>query len=132
MDAAAERNTHVRLEALPQKPGQGGARWPKVSQWQEGQRCLVTDADPVDADRGAGEAAGRAGRRGGRWLPSASRPPVRPARGSEISQPFYRVLMGKVFNLLVQAVLLPGIWDTPMRVSSCFGADVAARCVRAA
>ena len=30
----------------------------------------------------------------------------------EISQPPHRVLMGKVFNLLVQALVLPGIWDT--------------------
>jgi dolichyl-phosphate beta-glucosyltransferase len=30
----------------------------------------------------------------------------------EVSQPFYRVFMGKTFNLLVQALLLPGIWDT--------------------
>ena len=38
----------------------------------------------------------------------------RALRGSrvEISQPIYRVVMGKVFNLFVQALLLPGIWDT--------------------
>jgi len=30
----------------------------------------------------------------------------------EVSQPIYRVIMGKTFNLIVQAVLLPGIWDT--------------------
>lgn len=38
----------------------------------------------------------------------------RAKRGSqvEVSQPVYRVLMGKVFNLIVQAVLLPGLWDT--------------------
>lgn len=38
----------------------------------------------------------------------------RAKRGSriEVSQPIYRVLMGKTFNLLVQAVLLPGLWDT--------------------
>jgi len=38
----------------------------------------------------------------------------RAKRGSEVvvSQPFHRVLMGKVFNLLVQLVVLPGFWDT--------------------
>jgi dolichyl-phosphate beta-glucosyltransferase len=38
----------------------------------------------------------------------------RAKRGSEVvvSQPFHRVLMGKIFNLLVQAVALPGFWDT--------------------
>jgi dolichyl-phosphate beta-glucosyltransferase len=38
----------------------------------------------------------------------------RALRSSKIlkSQPFYRVAMGKTFNLLVQALLLPGIWDS--------------------
>jgi dolichyl-phosphate beta-glucosyltransferase len=38
----------------------------------------------------------------------------RAKRGSqvEISQPAHRVLMGKIFNLLVQVVVLPGFWDT--------------------
>ena len=30
----------------------------------------------------------------------------------ELSQPVYRVLMGKTFNLIVQALVLPGLWDT--------------------
>jgi dolichyl-phosphate beta-glucosyltransferase len=38
----------------------------------------------------------------------------RALRSSKVlkSQPFYRVAMGKIFNLLVQALLLPGIWDS--------------------
>ena len=38
----------------------------------------------------------------------------RAKRGSkvEISQPAHRVLMGKIFNLIVQIVVLPGFWDT--------------------
>jgi dolichyl-phosphate beta-glucosyltransferase len=38
----------------------------------------------------------------------------RAKRGSkvEISQPAHRVLMGKIFNLIVQVVVLPGFWDT--------------------
>jgi dolichyl-phosphate beta-glucosyltransferase len=38
----------------------------------------------------------------------------RAKRGAEIeiAQPPHRVLMGKVFNLIVQALLLPGLWDT--------------------
>jgi dolichyl-phosphate beta-glucosyltransferase len=38
----------------------------------------------------------------------------RAKRGARIehSQPFYRVLMGKIFNLIVQALILPGLWDT--------------------
>ena len=42
----------------------------------------------------------------------------------EVAQPIYRVLMGKVFNLIVQAVLLPGIWDTQCGFKL-FRADVA-------
>jgi dolichyl-phosphate beta-glucosyltransferase len=30
----------------------------------------------------------------------------------EVHQPLHRELMGRIFNLMVQAVLLPGIWDT--------------------
>jgi dolichyl-phosphate beta-glucosyltransferase len=37
----------------------------------------------------------------------------RAKRGArEVDQPLYRRAMGKTFNLLVQALLLPGIWDT--------------------
>ena len=107
MDAAAERNRHVRLEALAQNRGKGRALAEGVAA-ATGSEVLVTDADlstPIEEleklqarlDQGAGVAiASRALR--------ASR--------VEVSQPIYRVLMGKVFNLLVQVVLLPGIWDT--------------------
>jgi dolichyl-phosphate beta-glucosyltransferase len=107
MDAAAERNPLVRLEALPRNRGKGRALAEGVAV-ARGAQILVTDADlstPIEEleklraelDRGAGVAiASRALR--------ASR--------VEVSQPIYRVLMGKAFNLLVQAVLLPGIWDT--------------------
>jgi len=30
----------------------------------------------------------------------------------EVSQPYHRVLMGKIFNLIVQLLVLPGFWDT--------------------
>jgi dolichyl-phosphate beta-glucosyltransferase len=38
----------------------------------------------------------------------------RAKRGSrvEISQPAHRVVMGKIFNLIVQLAVLPGFWDT--------------------
>lgn len=29
-----------------------------------------------------------------------------------VHQPFYRELMGRIFNLMVQAMALPGLWDT--------------------
>jgi len=107
MDAAAARRADVRIEVLPHNRGKGRALAVGVEA-ARGDEILVSDADlstPIEEldklqaalQRGAGIAiASRALR--------ASR--------VEVSQPFYRVLMGKGFNLIVQAVLLPGIWDT--------------------
>jgi len=119
MDAAAERNRSVRLEALPRNCGKGRALAEGVAV-AKGSEVLVTDADlstPIEElpklqaelDRGAGVAIASRAVKGSRV---------------EISQPFYRVLMGKAFNLLVQAVLLPGIWDTQCGFKL-FRADVA-------
>lgn len=119
MDAAAARNPSVRVEALPHNRGKGRALAVGVAA-ATGAEVLVTDADlstPIEEldklqaalDSGAGVAiASRALR--------ASR--------VEVSQPVYRVLMGKGFNLIVQAVLLPGIWDTQCGFKL-FRADVA-------
>ncbi len=107
MDAAAGRHDGIRVEALPQNRGKGRALAVGVEA-ARGDEVLITDADlstPIEElDKlqaalhdGAGVAIGS------RAL-HASR--------VEISQPVYRVLMGKGFNLIVQAVLLPGIWDT--------------------
>ncbi len=107
MDAAAERAPFVRIEALPRNRGKGRALATGV-EVATGEQILVTDADlstPIDEldklraalTNGAGVAIASRARRGSRV---------------EISQPIYRVLMGKTFNLLVQALLLPGIWDT--------------------
>ena len=107
MDAAAARNSKVRLEALPANRGKGRALAAGVAV-ARGQKVLVTDADlstPIEelekldaaVQAGAGVAIGSRAVKGSRV---------------EIAQPIYRVVMGKVFNLIVQAVLLPGIWDT--------------------
>ena len=107
MDVAAERNRSVRLEALPQNRGKGRALAEGVAA-AGGAEVLVTDADlstPIEElEKLRAELANGAG------VAIASRA----LRGSrvEIAQPAYRVLMGKAFNLLVQVVLLPGIWDT--------------------
>jgi dolichyl-phosphate beta-glucosyltransferase len=119
MDAAAERNRFVRLEALPRNRGKGRALAEGVAV-ARGSRILVTDADlstPIEEieklraelDKGTGVAIGSRALRASRV---------------EVSQPIYRVLMGKAFNLLVQAVLLPGIWDTQCGFKL-FRADVA-------
>ena len=119
MDAAAERNRSVRLEALPQNRGKGRALAEGVAA-ASGAEVLVTDADlstPIEEiDKLRAELSKGAG------VAIASRA----VKGSrvEVSQPVYRVLMGKAFNLLVQAVLLPGIWDTQCGFKL-FRADVA-------
>ncbi|GAC1504767.1 MAG: glycosyltransferase family 2 protein [Candidatus Dormibacteraceae bacterium] len=106
-DAAAARNPSVRVEALPRNRGKGRALAEGVAM-AKGPEILVTDADlstPIEEleklraslHNGAGVAIGSRAMRASRV---------------EIAQPLYRVLMGKVFNLLVQALLLPGIWDT--------------------
>jgi dolichyl-phosphate beta-glucosyltransferase len=107
MDAAAARNSSVRVEALPHNRGKGRALAVGVAA-AKGDEILLTDADlstPIEEldklqaalDGGAGVAIASRALRGSRV---------------EVSQPIYRVVMGKAFNLIVQAVLLPGIWDT--------------------
>jgi dolichyl-phosphate beta-glucosyltransferase len=119
MDAAAERNKNVRLEALAINRGKGGALAAGVA-IAGGDEVLVTDADlstPIEELEKL-EAALKAGA----GVAIASRA----VSGSkvEIPQPIYRVLMGKVFNLIVQFVLLPGIWDTQCGFKL-FRADIA-------
>jgi dolichyl-phosphate beta-glucosyltransferase len=119
MDAAAERNRSVRLEALPHNRGKGRALAEGVAA-ARGTEILVTDADlstPIEElDKLRAELLKGAG------VAIASR--ALPGSRVEVSQPIYRVLMGKAFNLLVQAVLLPGIWDTQCGFKL-FRADVA-------
>ncbi len=119
MERAAAGNPHVRINVLPRNRGKGRALAEGVAA-ARGSEILVTDADlstPIDEleklqaelDRGAGVAIASRAVRGSRV---------------EISQPFYRVLMGKAFNLIVQTLLLPGIWDTQCGFKL-FRADVA-------
>ncbi len=107
MERAATANPRVRLHVLPRNRGKGRALAEGVA-IARGSEILVTDADlstPIDEleklqaelDKGAGVAIASRALRGSRV---------------EVSQPFYRVLMGKAFNLIVQTLLLPGIWDT--------------------
>jgi dolichyl-phosphate beta-glucosyltransferase len=119
MDAAALRHGSVRVEALPHNRGKGRALAVGVEA-AKGDEILLTDADlstPIEEldklqaalDGGAGVAIGSRALRASRV---------------EVSQPIYRVLMGKAFNLIVQVVLLPGIWDTQCGFKL-FRADVA-------
>jgi len=107
MDAAAESHASVRVEALPHNRGKGRALAVGVEA-SRGDEILVTDADlstPIEELDKL-----QAALNGGAGVAIASRA-LRASR-VEVSQPIYRVLMGKGFNLIVQAVLLPGIWDT--------------------
>lgn len=107
MDAAAERNPAVQIEALARNHGKGRALAEGVAV-ARGEKVLITDADlstPIEElDKLEAALAKGAG------VAIASR--ALPGSRVEVSQPIYRVLMGKIFNLIVQAVLLPGIWDT--------------------
>jgi len=107
MDVAAKRHASVRIEALPHNRGKGRALAVGVEA-ARGDEILVTDADlstPIEELDKLQDALNR-----GAGVAIASRA-LRASR-VEVSQPIYRVLMGKGFNLIVQAVLLPGIWDT--------------------
>jgi dolichyl-phosphate beta-glucosyltransferase len=107
MEEAAARNKSIRIVALPVNRGKGRALAEGV-RVSRGDYVLVTDADlstPIEElpkleaalAAGAGVAIGSRAIKGSRV---------------ELSQPIYRVLMGKAFNIIVQLVLLPGIWDT--------------------
>jgi len=104
---AMEGAPQVRTVRLPHNRGKGRALAEGVAM-SKGDRVLVTDADlstPIDElpkleaplDAGAGVAIASRAIRGSRIV---------------IHQPVYRVVMGKTFNLIVQVLLLPGLWDT--------------------
>jgi dolichyl-phosphate beta-glucosyltransferase len=119
MDEAASRNRNARIQALPVNRGKGRALAEGVK-LARGAEVLVTDADlstPIEELEHLENALAA-----GAGVAIASRA----VKGSsvEVSQPIYRVLMGKVFNLIVQVFLLPGIWDTQCGFKL-FRADVA-------
>jgi dolichyl-phosphate beta-glucosyltransferase len=103
----AERlQAHVHAVTLDRNRGKGRALVEGVARTQ-GALVLVSDADfsaPIEElpkleaalAAGADVAIGSRAKRGAR----------------EVDQPWYRRLMGKSFNLIVQGLLLPGLWDT--------------------
>ena len=101
--AAAGRGTAPRAE-----PGQGPRGAHRDAGRRRGERRLMTDADlstPIEElgrleaalDRGFDVAIGSRAVAGARI---------------EVHQPVYREAMGRLFNRLVQALLLPGLHDT--------------------
>jgi len=98
---------HLRGIDLQPNGGKGRAVAAGVAA-SRGGLVLISDADfstPIDEwvklkaaiDAGSDVAIGSRAKRGSKV---------------EISQPAHRVLMGKIFNLIVQVVVLPGFWDT--------------------
>ena len=107
MRAAAASNPRIRVVSYKPNRGKGRALAEGVAA-STGDLELVSDADfstPI-TELPKLESAITAGAD----IAIASRA----KRGKQIvvSQPFYRVLMGKTFNLVVQLMLLPGLWDT--------------------
>ena len=120
MEAAAAAHPSVRVEVLPHNRGKGRALAVGVEA-AKGDEILLTDADlstPIE-ELDKLQAALQKDHAG---VAIASRA-LRRSR-VEVSQPFYRVLMWKGFNLIVQAMLLPGLWDTQCGFKL-FRADVA-------
>jgi dolichyl-phosphate beta-glucosyltransferase len=98
---------HVRSVDLQPNGGKGPAVAAGVAA-SRGSLVLISDADfstPIDElpklqeaiDDGYDVAIGSRAKRGAQVV---------------LSQPAHRVLMGKIFNLIVQVVVLPGFWDT--------------------
>jgi dolichyl-phosphate beta-glucosyltransferase len=96
----------VRAVILPANRGKGRALAEGVAR-SRGRLVLVSDADfsaPIEElpkleaamAGGVDIAIGSRAKRGAR----------------EVDQPLHRRVMGKGFNLMVQALLLPGLWDT--------------------
>lgn len=103
---AASASEHVQAVLLAANRGKGRAVAEGVAR-SRGGMVLISDADfsaPIEEmprleaaiAAGADVAVGSRAKRGAR----------------EVDQPLHRRLMGKTFNLLVQGLLLPGIWDT--------------------
>jgi len=104
----ARRYPHCRVMGWHANRGKGAAVRAGIMA-ARGRWILMTDADlstPIEELAPLMQAAERTGA-----------PVAIASRGLwqariEVSQPPYRMLMGKIYNLMVQAILLPGIWDT--------------------
>jgi dolichyl-phosphate beta-glucosyltransferase len=105
--SAISGSARVRMVKLPQNRGKGRALAEGVAV-THGELVLLTDADLSTPIEELPKLEARLAAGAGVAIAS------RAIKGSRIviSQPIYRVLMGKTFNLIVQVVLLPGLWDT--------------------
>jgi dolichyl-phosphate beta-glucosyltransferase len=106
MERAAAECPTISVQALSENRGKGRATATGVAA-ARGTWILVSDADlstPI-AELAKLEAALCAGAD----IAIASRAK---RESLEIEQPILRMMMGKTFNLVVQALLLPGLWDT--------------------
>ncbi|GAC1654292.1 MAG: glycosyltransferase family 2 protein [Candidatus Dormibacteraceae bacterium] len=107
IEGEARGDERVRGVNLRPNRGKGGAVAAGVAT-SRGRLVLISDADlstPIDEwvklrdaiEAGSDVAIGSRAKRGAKVV---------------VSQPAHRVLMGKIFNLIVQGAVLPGVWDT--------------------
>ena len=107
MRAWEARNPAIRVVSQRPNRGKGRALASGVSV-SRGALVLVSDADFSTPIRELSKL--EAALEAGADVAIGSR--ARPGSQIEIPQPFYRVLGGRALNLAIQALALPGLWDT--------------------
>lgn len=104
------RHPAIRVVHYQPNRGKGRALAEGVAA-SRGARVLISDADfstPItDLDRLEAAFGPEPGR-----VQVAIGSRARPGAHIEVAQPLYRVLGGRAVNLVIQALLLPGLWDT--------------------
>ncbi len=105
----AFRTPHGRVESNSRNMGKGATIRNGMLHHARGHYRLFTDADNSTPIEEVGKLLKRL-RRGGYDIAIGSRA-LKKSR-IEVHQPFYRELMGRIFNLFVQVIVLPGIRDT--------------------
>lgn len=106
---AAFSQPHSRVEKNPRNMGKGATIRNGMTKHARGRYRLFTDADNSTPIEETGKLL-KAMRRRGADIAIGSRA----LKGSklEVRQPFYREMMGRVFNTMVQLLAVPGIHDT--------------------
>jgi dolichyl-phosphate beta-glucosyltransferase len=105
MRQAASSRSYVQVVSYDHNRGKGRAVATGVAA-TTGQNILVTDVDLSVPFSELSRLMARLGSNTGAVIAS------RVASGAQVSQPFYRTLGGRVLNLFIQALFLPGLRDT--------------------
>ncbi len=102
-------NPNSRLEKNPRNMGKGATIRNGMTEHATGKFRLFTDADNSTPIEEVTKLLRRV-KKGKYQIAIGSR--ALPKSNIEVHQPFYRELMGRVFNLMVQMLAIPGIKDT--------------------